>query len=612
MGRARRCCAHVIFAAIALTPFAANAQRPETEPVRERSRWYVTPSPDRPQSERDRLRRLAARDAARRLPRLLGEIERIDDVTSRVRLRAHFAAAFWDRDATTSRALITKAFDETKHCTATAPSAGEINPGRSVLRREVLRIASDHDAALAARLLAGVSESGTGTDARIRASYESPRSIALVENALDLVRTSPANAERAARESLQGGITSNLPDVIKSLGAADAELGGRLRDAAIDRIATNHVFPLEIYTLGAFLVGDALDPKRFGEPDGSHTCDPETARRFLQAAISATDRFVTQLEQASDDTDKLPAPFDSASFEGDEVPSVEEISGSFFSAMTDLLPAYDFYDRAGSASARALVDRLGRFMDPVERKHMYVFYDNGDTPASLVAEADASADAKSRNELLELAIELALGEHDFETARPLVERLDDLAKREWYMRSFVVDPILEAERAGRYEDVRSLLARVPSANTRASIAGHVIIMALQRGGRTDVAALEHDTIAALGPDGGVSPALAAELLLRIARFHTSLKDLETGFTLVTAAVDAANRAAPIDVDAYRSIGRQRPFDSMTCIGGNLDAFEYLASADYPRALRLARMFAEPALRLEAHLAVVRAALRREP
>ncbi len=613
MSRATTLCSVFVLAALAGLPTLARGQgqaAPSSQSPEARRPIDFNLPHTRQQAEVERVRRTAARDAVRRVTRLTRDVDRIDDPPSRVRVRAHIAGALWARDSATARALLVQAFDEIKLCATGVPRARRVSPDQDELLLEVLRIAQEHDALFAHHLVAlAVDPSNMEFVSRERSTYESRRSIALVQNAYALIATDPALAEQTARESLRGGITSNFSGVIERLTTVDPKLAGNLLDAAIARIGTEDVAPPEIYDLAMFLVRDSLDPKRFGEksPDAPRA-DKTVAQRFLDAAAAATERFVTTYESRSAKTPGSSVPFDSAAFGGD-APDVEEIAGSFFSMMTDLLPAYEQYDVERLSAARALVERAGRLTDTVSREHMYVFYGNGDTPESLAAEAEASTDSRSRSELFDLAVQLAMSQHDYDKARSIVQRVGESAKRKRLEQDIVVDLIFQAEQAGRYDEVRMLLVQLPHEELRATMAGHVLVQAMQQGRCPEVALIEQETVTLLESGRDVSPALAAETLLQLARCHTN-RETDRAFDLAAAGVVAANSAArnPVDVDAYVRTGRQPPFDSLSWIGVGLNVFEGLARADYFRALRLAKSIVDPALSIEAQLVVVRAAL----
>lgn len=128
-------------------------------------------------------------------------------------------------------------------------------------------------------------------------------------------------------------------------------------------------------------------------------------------------------------------------------------------------PAFVLYDQKDAAAVANLLERLGARMNPVERTHMYVFYDNGDTPESLLAEAKASSDERTKNELYELAAQLAEGKESFDQVLEMVQKITDTERQEDLHDSVIRNQVFKLLDEKRYMErefgvpVAQLLAR---------------------------------------------------------------------------------------------------------------------------------------------------------
>src|SRR5262249_14333935 len=98
--------------------------------------------------------------------------------------------------------------------------------------------------------------------------------------------------------------------------------------------------------------------------------------------------------------------------------------------------------------------------DPFERAHTFVFYDNADTPESLVAEAEASAEAQSRDKLYDLAASLAYFKGDTDKAFSIASRISAPERRDESIDSFRSIQIVEALKEAKYVEARELASRI--------------------------------------------------------------------------------------------------------------------------------------------------------
>src|SRR5262249_48840158 len=283
---------------------------------------------------------------------------------------------------------------------------------------------------------------------------------------------------------------------------------------------------------------------------------------------------------------------------------------SFFSALTELLPAFEQHHPTRLLSARALIDRLGDWMDPIERAHMFVFYDNGDTPESLVAEAEASTGVKSKDKLYYLAASLADLKGDSDKALSIASRIGDPELRGNTIDGIWDIQIFKAIAQKRYAEAQQLVSKIMKPEGRIMRMLMIATRASESGHKTQAIPLLDETTTLLLQTYPAPSLEQAEMLMEIAQVYIKA-DLGRGRTAMKNAIDAINAAAgkPVDAATRRRFGRPvTPVDPLSLFGSDMRAFESLARTDYFQSLRLANSFNDRSLTIVAQLAVVRTAL----
>ncbi len=150
---------------------------------------------------------------------------------------------------------------------------------------------------------------------------------------------------------------------------------------------------------------------------------------------------------------------------------VKELAASYYSMMLNLLEGVRSYDSDKLPGAQALLQRLGRWMDPVDREHMLIFYDNSDTPESLVAEAETTIDAGQKRELYELASELAQQKGDETKALALAAKIDDEEKRNYFTDGVWLNRAFQATNKQNFDEAHTFIKMLtrPEGRLRALI-----------------------------------------------------------------------------------------------------------------------------------------------
>jgi hypothetical protein len=570
------------------------------------------PSPDsrqNGQSQRSEAQRIH-RDAVRRLAKLIDEAQQIEDAAARARVMARLADTMWEHDEAHARDLFQKSYDDCRLIptpSASEPSESDLTPRLTcgTVRSEIVRIVTARDPELAHRLVADIRQDNKCSfGPRDRNTSESARAMLLTQAALALVPKDPVTAASLGRQSLDDGIVYSIPELLRKLKVSDARLADDLTSAAITRIANDDINALELVTMGRYLFRDgASGPSGDKSADGGTDDAIAPAVRFLDAALAATNRFVKALERK----DKAVAP-DRDVFS--EAAPVSERAASFFSALTELLPAFEQHHPTRLLSARALIERLGNWMDPIERDHMFVFYDNGDTPESLVAEAEASTEVKSRDELYFLAASLADLKGDTDKAFSIASKIGAPERRDETIDDLRDNQVIKAVSEAKYVEARGLASQIKKPEHRIREMWFISMRAAYAGrGAQIIPLLDETTDLLLQTSPSYSPE-QADMLMEIARVYVKA-DLGRGKTAMKNAIDAINAAAgkPLDAATRRRFGRPvTPVDPLSLFGSDMSAFESLARADYFHSLRLAKSFNDRSLTIVAQLAVVRTAL----
>jgi hypothetical protein len=427
----------------------------------------------------------------------------------------------------------------------------------------------------------------------------------LVEVALALVSQNPAAAARLARVSLSNGIVFSFPDLLSRFLEVDPASTEDLLDAALRRIETDDINALEMHTLARYLLGDEIERRPNERVPPSETAGErvELIKRFLAASLLATERFVRGISRSDEGAVGLAGPFSVAA-------STQEVAASFFSALTDLLPAFEHYDREHLSAARMTIERLKRWMDPISRNHLFVYYDNGDTPETLVAEAEAESVEEVKLELLQLAVSLAIDKGDCEKALSIASTIGDADKRAEAVDEVWTAQVSRAVNSNHYAEAQRLTELMSGPERRITQLISISNNAIQSGHRAQASdILDHARSLLLKSDGFPTPEHAAELIY-LTRLYARA-DVNRGFEVMRAAVKAINSVGnmPRDAEASRRFGRPLgPTDPLSLFDSGRAGLELLSRADYFRALRLARKFKDAALAIEYELAVVRPTL----
>jgi hypothetical protein len=409
--------------------------------------------------------------------------------------------------------------------------------------------------------------------------------------------------------SLQEGITSHLGELLSRLSVKDEKLAEQLLSACIDRISGKDVNALEIYDVAHFLFQDEISKggKQQAESKVEEKAELKAAfaTKLLDAALVATDRFVTKIErqqQSKERADERVTDPEIQQVWAREA-DIKELAASYYSMLLDVQEGVNHYHNDKLPETQSLLERLGRWMDPIDREHMLVFYDNGDTPESLVAEAERTNDAGQRGELYQLASELSQQKGDATKALELAAKIANEEKRNYLSDGLWLQRAFQAAGKQQFEEAHAFIKMMkrPEGRLRALMDIAERITPTNENQRKQAAALldEAQSLVITGSPG----AQQARTTMEVARVYAQA-DSETAFEVTAKAIDMVNSTfGPSIPDKTRwQFAHLVTFnDPLSIFGTDARLFETLAKVDYVRTLRLARRFNDPALMVAAQL-----------
>lgn len=422
----------------------------------------------------------------------------------------------------------------------------------------------------------------------------------LAEVASFLLQKDPAQAEQLTRESLSTGIVHQFPELCRGLNEVNPGAGDKLMDAAIEHIRLREINGLELVAMGQEIFGIA------GRKHGDITLnelkkvDAGLAVRFLQATVTGLKRAVEKLD-ASQAT-----PIVEFSNFSPAAPK-SEIAASFYTALFDLIPAFDRYDAEEASVARALLKRLAAHMNVVERNHIFIFSDDTETSEGLLVEAEATKDEKVKNELYQLAALLAGKKESFDRALSIVERITDPASRLDLHDSLLRDEIDKLVQARKVAQARQLMNQVVSPIMKAYLLFNMAQYSVLSSDPVSTSQLLDEATELLlsGQDDQI--AVQAKMLMDIVS-KVAASDPERAFKTARAAINLINVWATVPASTKAKNHLSADFyatDLFSLFGATPEEFEKLSRVDYFRTLKLVQSIDDPALKISAELAVIR-------
>jgi hypothetical protein len=584
----------------------------------------------------------SARLAAEKHKRWLSAVSKLSDRATmlsdpadRARLQAMAARLWWKEDRKLADQLFFAAYNTALSITpasrrdaavpgadqktGSAPSDAESVRLRrakltcSDVRLEILQKAIELSPSLALRLVK-LTSATDGCDYSMldRNTSENPLALLYAKMAEAQTESDPATAVELATQSLDRGITSTSAHVIKTLWKKDPELAGRLMDRAIDRITTRQVVGLEIESISAVIFDAETSPAKemreqakTEEREERSELKRQFAVKFLIAALSAGERFAAALETNAKNGNGniLREPELSAIWAREA--DVPEAASSYYEALTGLIYAFERYYPDGLPRANSLVNRISPWMTRVDQKHMYVLYDNGDTPDSLLVEAKTCEDSEQRLELYGLAVDLALMLNRYDRAREIAVQVDDTEKRSELVDLVNGHLLSKALDDGRISDAYRLASTL-AATGRQVNAMIDIANAAQRWdphGKVAYSYWEETESILMSMLTGTAQ---ASVLIRISVARADTRRYSM-FEVLEKVIESVNLAMllPYDEKQRERLGlATNHVDALSLFGNDIQPLlREPAKTDSMRATRMAQMIGDPALRLAMEMCV---------
>jgi hypothetical protein len=554
--------------------------------------------------------------ALKHLNQLVDEATSIVDAAARSRILARVSDALWPYDEARARILFRLAFDQAINVPKSDETINLSRPICGLVRAEIARLLSTKDPKFAAELVASSArETSCDYGPRERSSSSHPRSELLADTALSIVDNDPPGAYRLGLASLEQGITLHVGDLLNRLFSRDRRLGEQLLSSCIARITNEDVDALEIHNVAYFLFGDEISIDRQQRTAAKVEEQADLKRAFgkelLEAALIATDRFVRKIEAQQEGKAN---PHDRASDPGIQevwtrAADIQELAGSYYSTMLNVLEGLRRYDPDKLPAAQGLMDRLGRWMDPLDLEHMLVFYDNGDTPESLVAEAETKNDPSQKQELYELAAELAQQKGDNARALELAAKIEDQDRRNYLTDGLWLNRAARVS-GDKLDEVHAIIEKMarPEGRLRALIELAYRISPSDEGQKAAAISLLDEAQRLLMT---CSPSLRqAQTMMELARLYAQV-DPTLGFDAAARAIAMVNSTPdpPVaDKTRWQFAPGVTPSDPITLFASDTRLFETLARLDYDRTMQLAERFNNPAVGIAAQLSAIRTAL----
>jgi hypothetical protein len=586
----------------ARTTIAVNAQVPGGD-----GRQPVSES--KKDAQGDALQR-RQQDALKLLNKLITEATEIDDSAVRARVLTRLADALWDRDETQARALFQMAYDDSGLITS-AHSDSDLIPSVTcaTVRSLIIRIVSRRDPKFAHKLSAHLTQDNSCSfGPRGRYFYGSDRADLIVWVARTLARKDPVTAERLGRQSLNDGIASSIPDLLKELRVSDVRRANELTYAAITKIAKESVNGYELQTIGNYLLEEEeADNDDSDKPEQEKKSDTEKKEanalitRFLDATLSATSRLLDSIEQKS-----TPSTQENKAFS--EGASNNDKATNYFAALTKYLPSIERHLPARLAIARNLIERLGHWLDPATRAFLRATSGQDDiTPDSLVAQAEASTEIEIKDSLYHTAASMTVdSQGNLDKALSIASRINDPVLRGETLEHAWSNRVSRAISEGKYAEAEQLASEIPKLECRI----YTMKSMIHQIDKTRAVPLLEKltaTLIQLYPEPAPEQ---AQMMMEIAWDYASI-DPERGFIAMQRAIKAMNAAAgnPIDEDRRWELRLSVTSpDPLSLAGDNLNVFNSLGEKDYFRSLQLARTFEDKSLSIVAQLIVLRSVL----
>jgi hypothetical protein len=534
---------------------------------------------------------------------------------NRIRLQASAADLLWKHNEKRARELFKLAMDGLSEILVEGAADGRssgwsrmpeyplLAQSRAQLRQEILQMIALRDAKMARDFLRSTRSPSNAT-AGERDEYDQDLHTAL-GLAAGIAATDPAQALQIAEESLEAGVQQELAAIVYQLAAKDKATAEKLVVAVMKRLRTTNLSTDRAAgSLALMLLRMALPP-RDDDPkdettsgsDSARMLDDKTIRELMEILSSAALAKAPPGKQASEDDD------------AEDLPYLLDGLHSMMGEIQKYVPAL----------AEALNKRFAEFnkkLDPDTRAMVdyQQLIERGDLNS--LVEATAKAPAEMRDSLWGQVAMRAMNDGDVERARQIVtEHFDGSAQGDELLAQIDAQTLRRAADAGKLEDARELLTRVPLAE-RVSVLTQLALSASIKGDKKAALRLLDEARGMIG-ERAVN---AAELnaMLEIARAYATVEPARS-FEIMEPLADQLNTllAAAALLDGFEYLryfkdGELLPQNGqsllITVVAQCENDMGQLARSDFDRAKTTADRFQAPEVRLMARLSIARGIL----
>jgi hypothetical protein len=582
---------------IVLLSSATFAQTPATSP---------SPQTD---EQRKAQQELQAK-ALNLLEDVIKDSESFKHAENRIRLKAASANVLWSHDETRARTLFKEAIASfvalLKNQDSDDASANPRMFGASgSLRREFLQMLAQRDARMAREFLRATRQQEGQTASTREALIDQPLEIHL---ARQIAATDPKQALEIAEESLSGGFSYELPQLISDLRQKDPEGASKLASQVVTKLRTENLESNHMARQTAMsLLREATQTTTENEGQGVKAAPPlldqATTRELIEIMAAEA------LRPSSTSTDLL-------------------------AALQEMLAAVEKYAPTRAAQVRRKMEQKGAVADKttdeeeaeleamnavLSRNRYTAVFENG-SAEELLAEA-AKAPEELREMLYRQAAAKMMEEGDIDRARQLInERVKDPGERKQILSSMEEMASFKAIEQGKIEQGRKLLATLRTNEERVMLLAQLALSASLKGDKKIALQLLDEARELLPGRAKNFTQLGAQV--SVARAYAPL-DAARSLAILEPVVDQLNEllAAAVVLGAFITEeiikDDEIMMEPLNMISNEvfvnyLGDVNALANADFERTKALADRFLRDEIRIAARLLIAQSILSPKP
>ncbi|MFY9554011.1 MAG: hypothetical protein WAV47_04745 [Blastocatellia bacterium] len=554
----------------------------------------------------------AEKKALAQLDKIFEMSKSFEDVEVRIRIQAQIADLLWTRDETRARRMFEKAFQATAAVPLPAPDSSMPpsyvgSDSHFPLRNDLIRLVSQRDPGLAAKLIDSVIDQAPNVDQKfINGGYGtySEQDMLRFQFALYITQSEPQRAAEMAARLLERGDIGRTLSIADALSRNEPGLADDLFAQTLLRVKqtktpsqesigllANYIFP----GFGEGVLRSPTGLRRRGASEGS-AVSTVLRNQFLDVALEAVLRWI-DLRQQSAPTPASPT---------------NETTDLRIARL--LLPYFDEHLSQKSAGVRARLEAL-----PVESALARI---GASTLEELLSKAEKITNASERDRVYWEAVMTAMRDRKVEQASAIIPKVSEerlRAQLESVLHRAKDQETQERVRvaldAADFETANRLINEVSDRSQRVSMLGNMAVVLSYKKDTTRAAQVLSvmEQLIAKSED----PTQRAQEMIRFVDVAARV-DVERGFDAARLAVEALNRSTIIPQwmkveNVTDSTGRtvSRRQVGLQLLGSFLfdNSFSALGRSDFDRALQLAQALEMKEASAFAQLGVCRGVLK---